>query len=38
MLKHLMWYNEAKTMVKYISCDCKWEFKRTTCNSNQKLE
>ena len=27
---------EAKTMVKHISCDCKWKFNSTTCNSNQK--
>ena len=28
--------NEAKTMVKHISCDCKCNFNNTTCNSNQK--
>ena len=28
--------NEAKTMVKHISCDCKCKFNSTTCNSNQK--
>ena len=28
--------NEAKTMVKYIPCDCKCKFNSTTCNSNQK--
>ena len=28
--------NEAKTMVKHISCDCKCTFNSTTCNSNQK--
>ena len=28
--------NEAKTLVKHISCDCKWNFIGTTCNSNQK--
>ena len=28
--------NEAKTLVKYISCDCKCKFNRITCNSNQK--
>ena len=28
--------NEAKTLIKYISCDCKCKFNRTTCNSNQK--
>ena len=24
--------NEAKTLLKYISCDCKCEFASTTCN------
>ena len=28
--------NEAKTMTKHISCDCKRKFNSTTCNSNQK--
>ena len=28
--------NEAKTMVKHISCDCKGKFNSTTSNSNQK--
>ena len=28
--------NEAKTLVKHISCDCKCKFNSTTCNSNQK--
>ena len=28
--------NEAKTMKKLISCDCKWRFSSTTCNSDQK--
>ena len=28
--------NEAKTMTKHISCDCKYKFNSTTCNSNQK--
>ena len=28
--------NEAKTLVKYISCDCKCKFDSTTYNSNQK--
>ena len=28
--------NEAKTMEKHISCDCKCKFNNTTCNSNQK--
>ena len=27
---------EAKTMTKHISCDCKCKFISTTCNSNQK--
>ena len=29
--------NEAKTLVKHISCDCKCKFNSTTCNSNKKL-
>ena len=28
--------NEAKTMAKHISCNCKRKFNGTTCNSNQK--
>ena len=28
--------NEAKTLVKHITCDCKCKFNSTTCNSNQK--
>ena len=28
--------NEAKTMVKHISCDRNYKFNSTTCNSNQK--
>ena len=28
--------NEAKTLVKYILCDCKCKFNSTTCNSNKK--
>ena len=28
--------NEAKTMIKYISCDCKCNFNGTRCNANQK--
>ena len=28
--------NEAKTMTKHTSCDCKCKFNSTTCNSNQK--
>ena len=28
--------NEAKTMVKHISCRCKCKFNRTTFHSNQK--
>ena len=28
--------NEAKIMVKHISCDCKCKFNSTTCNLNQK--
>ena len=26
--------NEAKAMAKHISCDCKYKFNSTTCNSN----
>ena len=29
--------NEAKTMAKHISCDCKCKSNSTTCNFNQKL-
>ena len=28
--------NEAKAMTEHISCDCKFKFKSTACNSNQK--
>ena len=28
--------NEAKTMTKHISYDCKCKFNSITCNSNQK--
>ena len=28
--------NEANTITKHISCDCKCKFNTTTCNSNQK--
>ena len=28
--------NEAKTLIKCISCDCKCKFDNTKCNSNQK--
>ena len=28
--------NEAKTLVKHISCDCKYKFNSATCNLNQK--
>ena len=28
--------NEAKTITRHISCDCKWKFNSTTCNSNQR--
>ena len=28
--------NEAKTMIKHISCDCKCKFNSTTCNSNKQ--
>ena len=27
---------EAKKLIKYISCDYKWKFSTTTCNSDQK--
>ena len=30
--------NEAKTIAKHISCDCKHKFNSETCISNQKLE
>ena len=28
--------NEAKTMIKHISCDSRCLFNNTTCDSNQK--
>ena len=28
--------NEAKTLVKHVSCDCKFRSNSTTCNSNLK--
>ena len=28
--------NDAKTMTKHMSCDCKCKFSNTTYNSNQK--
>ena len=28
--------NEAKTMTKHISCDCKCKFNSATCNSNRE--
>ena len=28
--------NEANTMPKHISCDCKCKLNSTTCNSNKK--
>ena len=28
--------NKIKTLLKQISCDCKWKFNNTTFNSNQK--
>ena len=28
--------NEAKTLVKHLSCECKCKFSSTTCNLNQK--
>ena len=28
--------NEAKTLIKHTSCDCKCKFNSTACNSNQK--
>ena len=27
---------KTKTLIKHISCDCKYKFSGTTCNSNQK--
>ena len=29
--------NEAKILLKHISCDCTCKFSSTTCNLNQKL-
>ena len=29
--------NEATAMTEQISCDCKFKFNSTTCNSKQKL-
>ena len=29
---------EAKAMTEHISCDCKFKFTSTTCNSNKKME
>ena len=29
--------SETKIVIRHISCDCKWKFNSTTCNSNQKL-
>ena len=29
--------NKVKTMVEYISCDSKYKFNSTTCNSNKKM-
>ena len=28
--------NEAETMTKHVSCDCKCKFNSAACNSNQK--
>ena len=28
---------ETKTIKNLMSCDCKWKFNSTTCNSNKKL-
>ena len=28
--------NEAKALVKHISCDCKCKFNSTACKSNEK--
>ena len=28
--------DESKAMAEHISCDCKYKFHRTTCNSKQK--
>ena len=28
--------DEAKSLVKHTSCDCKCKFNNTTCKSNQK--
>ena len=29
--------NEARTIIKHDSCDFKYKFDSTTCNSNKKL-
>ena len=29
--------NETTTMLKHISCDCKWKYNSTACSSNRKL-
>ena len=30
--------NEANSLKKHISCNCKCKFNSATCNSNQKME
>ena len=29
--------NEAGTLIKHISCNCKWKVDSTRCSSNQKF-
>ena len=36
MFKIIAKIREAKTLIKDISCDCKFKFNSATCNSNEK--
>ena len=36
MLNMITEINESKTLVKYVSCECKCKFESRKCNSNQK--
>ena len=29
--------SQSKTLIKHISCECRWEFDGTQCSSKQKL-
>ena len=31
----ITWINESKTLTRYKSCECKWKFHDSKCNSNQ---